>query len=120
MVTTGATLGAAVGAVDGIVEMIIGNTAAAQITGALTQVLDGGAVEAAIAALGLNVAADGNTTNIYVTLDNGTDTGVYRVTLTDVGAGTAIDNVNEISNVVLVATLTGVADVGLLGAFNFA
>jgi len=120
VVTTGATLGAAVAAVDDIVEMIIGNTAAAQINGALTQTLDGGAVEAAIAALGLNVATNGNTTNIYVTLDNGTDTGVYRVTLTDVGDGIAIDNVNEISNVVLVATLVGVADVGLLGAFNFA
>jgi hypothetical protein len=117
--TTGATLGAAVGAVANIVEMIIGNTAAAQINGALTQTTDGGAVEAAIAALGLNVAADADATNIYITLDNGTDTGIYRVTLTDVGAGTIIDAVNEISNVVLVATLVGITDVGTLGSFNF-
>ena len=119
VVTTGATLGAAVADAANIVEMIIGNTAASQIVGALTATTDGGAVEAAIAALGL-VAADTNNTNIYITLDNGTDIGVYRVTLNADAANNIINDVGEISNVVLVATLTGVADVGLLGAFNFA
>jgi len=122
VVTTGATLGTAVTTANiaNIVEMIIGNTAAAQINGALTATGDGEAVEAAIAALRLNLAADNTVTNIYITLDNGTDTGVYRVTLTDGNGGdTSIDTVAEISNVVLVATLSGIADVGLLGAFNF-
>jgi hypothetical protein len=119
VVTTGATLGAAVADAANIVEMIIGNTAASQIVGALTATTDGGAVEAAIAALGL-VAADTNNTNIYITLDNGTDIGVYRVTLNADAANNIINDVGEISNVVLVATLTGIADVGLLGAFNFA
>ena len=123
VVTTGATLGTAVTVANiaNIAEMIIGNTAAAQINGALTATGDGEAVEAAIAALRLNLAADGTATNIYVTLDNGTDIGVYRVTLTDAtGGDTAIDTVGEITSVVLVATLSGIADVGTLGSFNFA
>jgi Ca2+-binding RTX toxin-like protein len=116
--TGGASLTGAAIAAGAVVEMIIGNTAASQIVGALTQTTDAGAVEAAILALGL-VAADDAATNIYITLDNGTDTGVYRVTLDGAG-NTLIDTAAEITSVVLVATLTGVADVGLLGAFNFA
>ena len=117
--TTGASLGAAAAA-GAIVEMIIGNTVAAQINGALTQTTDAGAVEAAIVALGL-VAASAAPTNIYITLDNGTDTGVYRVTVDgDGGANNIIDTVGEITSVVLVATLAGIADVGTLGSFNFA
>jgi len=119
VVTTGATLGGAVADAANIVEMIIGNTAASQIVGALTATTDGGAVEAAIAALGL-VAADSTNTNIYITLDNGTDTGIYRVLLNADAGDNIINNVGEISAVVLVATLSGIADVGLLGAFNFA
>jgi hypothetical protein len=118
--TTGATLGAAGVAAGAIVEMIIGNTVAAQINGALTQTTDAGAVEAAIVALGI-VAVSAAPTNIYITLDNGTDTGVYRVTVDgDGGANNIIDTVGEITSVVLVATLAGIADVGTLGSFNFA
>jgi hypothetical protein len=119
--TTGATLTGVGIAANAIVEMIIGNTAAAQINGALNQTTDAGAVEAAIIALGLAVTNDA-ATNIYITLDNGTDTGIYRVTVDGAAAGAAnvIDTAGEITSVVLVATLTGVADVGLLGAFNFA
>ena len=116
--TTGATLGAAGVAAANINEMIIGATAAAQINGALTATTDAGAVEAAIIALGL-VAADDTATNIYITLDNGTDTGVYRVTLDGAG-NTLIDTAAEITSVVLVATLQGISDVNAFTAFNFA
>ncbi len=118
VVTTGATLGAAVAGAADIVEMIIGNTAASQIVGALTATTDGGAVEAAIAALGL-VAADTNDTNIYVTLDNGTDTGIYRVTLNAAAGDNIINNVGEISNVVLVSSFAGLGDVAVLTPQNF-
>jgi Ca2+-binding RTX toxin-like protein len=119
VVTTGATVPIVANAdIANIATVIIGNTAAAQINGALTATTDAGAVEAAIIALRL-VATASTPTNFYVTLDNGTDTGVYRVAANAGGDG-IIDAAGDITSVTLVATLTGVADVGLLGAFNFA
>ena len=113
--TTGASV-ATVGAATDIVEMIIGNTVAAQINGALNQTTDAGAVEAAIIALG--ITTPNAATNFYVTLDNGTDTGVYRVVATP-GADLLINAAADIASVVLVATLVGITDVGTLGSFNF-
>jgi hypothetical protein len=114
--TTGAVVGdkAAVGDAN---QMIVGGTAAAQIVGALTATTDAGAVEAAILALGLRTAA-ATVTNFYVTLDNGTDTGVYRVRAT-AGDDTAINNANEFT-VTLISVLQGIADVNSFTAFNFA
>jgi len=116
-VTTTGTTVATVGAAANIVELVIGNTAAAQIVGALTQTGDAGAVEAAIIALG--ITTPNAATNFYVVLDNGTDTGVYRVVATP-GADLLINAAADIASVTLVATLAGIADVGTLGSFNFA
>jgi hypothetical protein len=114
--TTGAQIADAstVGAAS---QMIVGGTAASQINGALTATTDAGAVEAAILALGLTTAA-ATVTNFYVTLDNGTDVGVYRVTAT-AGADLAINNANEFT-VALISTLSGVADANLFVPGNFA
>ena len=98
--------------------MIIGNTAAAQINGALTATGDAGAVEAAIIGLGL-VTSAATASNFYVTLDNGTDTGVYRVVATTGAAGGVIDTAAEISSVTLVSSFAGLGDVALLVPQNF-
>ena len=75
--TTGYTL-PATAAVGAVVTAIVLGGSAFQISGALTSVSDAGAVEAAILAAALATPA-GNASNIYMLLDNGTDTGVYRV-----------------------------------------
>jgi len=87
----------------------------AQVSGALTQTSDAGSVEAAIIAAGLL----GATTNgyMYLALDNGTDTGVYRVQVGTISG--AIDTAAEITSVTLVAVLSGVSDAGLLVGPNF-
>lgn len=115
VVTTGATVGIVADA-DDAVQLIIGNTAAAQISGALTQTGDAGAVEAAIIALGLTATAS-TATNFYVALDNGTDTGIYRVAA-NAGADGVINTANELS-VTLVSTLEGIGDVAALTPQNF-
>jgi hypothetical protein len=113
--TTGAQIAdaATVGAAN---QMIVGGTAASQINGARTATGDAGAVEAAILGLGLTTAA-ATVTNFYVTPDNGTDIGVYRVQAT-AGADLAINNANEFS-ATLITTLTGLNDASLLVAGNF-
>ena len=58
--------------------------------------------------------------NIYVALDNGVDTGIYRMAF-DGALGTAliIDNATDISSLVLIAVLVGVSDASTLTAANF-
>jgi hypothetical protein len=112
---------ATVAATDGTTAFVLagngtGGQAAMQISGALTATTNGGAVEVAVIAAGL-VTAVGNGNFMTIALDNGTDTGIYRLTrITDAG-GTAgvIDNAGDFS-VVLLATLVGVSDAGVLVA----
>ena len=91
--------------------------AAMQISGALTETGDAGAVEAAIIAAGLRQATVTNGQFITVVLDNGTDTGIYRVTTnTDVGGTATVMDVAGDLTVVLIATLVGVSNCGSLVA----
>jgi hypothetical protein len=118
--TTGFGLGAAVAAANIVTNVILG-LSASQITGALTQTGDAGAVEAAIIAAGLATSV-GNASLVYVTLDNGVDTGIYRINYDEAaadGANAGVLNLaSEISGVTLVAVLTGVADCSTLVAGN--
>jgi len=114
--------GAAIAAGAVVQAMILGS-AAAQISGALTNTGNAGAVEAAVIAGGLlTVTATNVAVTAYVVLDNGTDTGIYRVVLDnavdDASAGLAIDTAAELT-VTLVGVLTGIADASTLGAANF-
>jgi hypothetical protein len=117
IVVAGATIvTTAAGAPADIVTLYALGSAASQISGALTATNDAGAVEAAIIAAGLVGATTNGST--YIALDNGTDTGVYRVTFGTVAG--AVDTAVEIASVQLVATLQGIADVNAFTAFNFA
>jgi hypothetical protein len=80
--------------------------AAFQITGALDQTGNGGAVENAIIAANLRGVADGE--ELYVLIDNGTSTGVYRVTFASIANGDDVVNSADELSVVLVAVLDGV------------
>ena len=120
--TTGFTLGATV-ATAAIATNVILGAAAFQVTGALTTVTDAGGVEAAILAAALNSGV-GNASFVYVTLDNGIDTGIYRVAFdevaADAGASAPLNATTEITAIVLVAVLTGIADCSTLVAANIA
>jgi len=116
-----ATTGAAAtqGAAGSFTDLLVLTAATSQISGSLTQ--DGNAqdVEAKIIAAGITLASQTATQGFYAVLDNGTDTGIYRVTLAAT-AGTAgiIDNVADFS-VQLVGVLNGISDAGTLAAANF-
>jgi len=92
-------------------------SAASQIVGALTQVGDAGAVESAIIAAGLigidSTADDGEF--LMVALDNGTDTGIYRV---QVNAGADVDftDADDMDNITLIGILEGVTADQLVAA----
>jgi hypothetical protein len=117
--TTGFSVGAAEAvAAAAIVQVIALQSTAAQVNGALTATGDAGAVEAAIIAGGIVQTGGHAAVNVYIALDNGVDTGIYRVTLDGAEAG-AIDAAGEITAVQLVATLTGIADVSTLTSANF-
>lgn len=118
--TTGFSYSAAeVVAAGAEVNVFVLQSAASQVVGSLTSTGDAGSVEAAIIAAGLfNNNAAHAAVSVYIVLDNGTDTGIYRVDL-DVAAGTSVvDNANEIVSVQLVAVLIGVADVSTLVSAN--
>jgi hypothetical protein len=106
------------GAAGSATENVILSGSSFQISGALTQTGNAGEVEAKIIAAALTLAAQTATRVGYVTMDNGTDTGIYRVTLAAT-AGTAgvIDNAADFS-VTLVGVLLGVSDCGTLVAAN--
>jgi hypothetical protein len=117
VVTTGATIATVTAVADAVSLFVLGQ-AAAQISGVLTNVNNAGATEAAIIAAAL--ITDDAAGNIYVALDNGVDTGIYRMAF-DGAAGTAliIDHVNDIGSLVLIAVLVGVSDASTLTAANF-
>jgi hypothetical protein len=100
-------------------ELLILNPASMQIVGALTSTGDAGPVEAAILAAGI-VTGAAATTYFYTAIDNGVDTGVYRVTVVESADGDTLVNLaSEITAVQLVAVLTGVSDASTLIAANF-
>jgi hypothetical protein len=113
--TTGFTASsAATDASQGIV--LVGSSF--QISGALTQTGDAGAVEAAIVAAGL---VGINTTNdddefLMFAIDNGTDTGIYRVQVAAGGADVAFNAADDMDNITLVGILEGVTTDGLVAA----
>ena len=117
--TTGASLGVAATA-PVAAELLILGAASMQVAGALTSTGDAGPVEAAILAAGINVAANTAETHFYVAVDNGTDTGIYRVrTVDSADADATINLASEITDVQLVAVLTGVSDASSLTPPNF-
>jgi Ca2+-binding RTX toxin-like protein len=119
--TDGYTL-PATAAANAVVTVINLTGAAYQISGALTQTGDAGAVEAAIIAADL-VTPAGDASNIYVVLDNGTDTGIYRMAYDEVAANGAnagvISAAAEITGLALIGVLSGVSDNSALVAANF-
>lgn len=111
---------ATVADVASITQAKILGTAALQISGALTATANAGPVEAAIIAAGLLVGTDLDATFFYAALDNGTDTGIYRVAVTDgIDADLLIGTAAEIDSVTLVGVLSGVADASTLDPANF-
>ena len=118
-ITTGDTVVTATGAsINGATGLAVGNIAHVFIlaasgfqvaTGSLASTTNGGAVEVAILAAAL-AAGDTVASNAYVILDDGVSSALYRMAWTDSGdAGTALDLASEVA-VILVATLTGLAD----------
>jgi Ca2+-binding RTX toxin-like protein len=86
-----------------------------QINGALSLTTDAGEVEAKIIAAAL---ADSSVTTgefLMVALDNGVDTGIYKITAATVTG--ALDGAAEFS-VTLIASLVGVSDAGTIVAGN--
>jgi len=116
-----ATTGAAAteGAAGAHTDLLILTSAATQISGSLTGTGNAGEVEARIIAAGITLAAQNANSGFYAVLDNGTDSGIYRVTL-NATAGTAniIDNAGDMS-VVLVGVILGVSNAGDFAAGNF-
>ena len=91
-----------------------------QISGSLDQVGDAGGVEAAIIAAGMISNNAHAAVSTYFAIDNGVDTGIYRVVIDATATAAAVDSAAEITSVVQVATLVGVADASLLVGANFA
>jgi len=118
--TTGVSVGAFSTVVGGAVDLLVLSGSAFQISGALTSTGTGGGVASKIIAAGL--LSNGTERFGYVVLDNGTDSGLYRVGFdADVGGATTtvIDAAGDVTSITLIATLTGVADAGTLISANF-
>jgi len=101
-------------------DLLILSGSSFQVSGNLTSTGSGGAVATKIIAAGL--ITDGTARFGYLALDNGTDTGIYRVQLDgDVGgaSNTVIDSAADVVSIQLIATLVGVSDAGTLIAANF-
>lgn len=90
----------------------------AQVSGSLSDTSNNGVVETAIMAAQM-VAANSNGEFAMLVLDNGTDTGIYRLTrATDAGGtSTVLDNASDFS-VELIAVLTGITNATTLLAGN--
>jgi len=108
-VTTAAVAASSVTVIDGAAgaatNAYILQNAAAQIDGLLTETANGGAVEIAILAANLTTTVGTPGGQFYTVMDNGSDTGIYRVTISTTGAG-QITNYGEIE-AVLVGSSTG-------------
>ena len=111
--------GASVGGEVTVVANITGLTGLAgstmQISGLLNATTAGGAVATAIIA-GATLGYV-NDSFAYFALDNGIDTGIYRVKSGTVTG--AVDTTAEIASIALIAVLVGVADSSTLIAANF-
>ena len=112
IVTTGATIVS--GTAGAAKSAVILSGATFQINGALTQTGDAGEVEAKIIAAALVDAGQAAAEFLYVALDNGTDTGIYRVTEAATAGTAGVLDVAADFSVTLVGTLTGVSDAGVL------
>jgi len=89
-----------------------------QIAGQLSQTANAGAVEAAVIAAGITTGAYSQNAIGYVALDNGVDTGVYRLqVVANGGTANALDAAADFT-VALVAVLVGVSDCSALVAAN--
>jgi hypothetical protein len=117
--TTGGTLpGTGTGA-DAVTSLYVATSSAAQISGALTQTGDAGAVEASFIAAGMIISGSNNIAeHLYYVADNGTATGIYRVLTATTATTDSPDAANELS-LVLIGTID-VADASTLVAANFA
>jgi hypothetical protein len=116
----GGTLPGTGTSVAAVTSLYAATSSTAQISGALTDVGDAGAVEASIIAAGI-VITGGSAADeyFYYVADNGTATGIYRVATASANmAGNTPDAANEIA-VTLIATID-VADSSTLVAANFA
>ncbi len=118
VVTAGATIVSSVAGSAKSIAILSGATF--QINGALNQVGDAGEVEAKIIAAGLLDAGQVAGEFFYVALDNGTSTGIYRVTEAATAGTAGVLDVAADFSVTLVGTLQGVTDAGTLVAGNFA
>ena len=118
VVTAGATIVSNAAGAGKSIAILSGATF--QINGALNQVGDAGEVEAKIIAAGLLDASQVATEFFYVALDNGTSTGIYRVTEAAAAGTAGVLDVAADFSVTLVGTLQGVTDAGTLVAGNFA
>jgi hypothetical protein len=101
-------------------DLVVLSGSTFQVTGSLTSTGSGGAVSTKIIAAGL--IGDATARFGYIALDNGIDTGIYRVSLDgDVGgtSNTIIDAAADVVSIQLIATLVGVSDAGTLVAANF-
>jgi len=118
--STGVNVGGFTGTtVANAADLLVLSGASFQVSGSLTSTASGGGVATKIIAAGL--LSDGVTRFGYFALDNGVDTGVYRVNIDgDVGGSTTvIDTAADVVSIQLIATLVGVADAGTLVAANF-
>jgi hypothetical protein len=118
--TTGLTLAGLGTAVGAAVNVVVASGSTMQVSGALTQTGDAGAVEAALIASGIAITG-GSAANeaLYFAADNGTQTGLYRVfTASGNMADVNVNAANEFA-VTHIATID-VADASLLTADNFA
>lgn len=110
----GGSVAGSIGAAANLVSLVALSSAAAQVNGAFSNAT----VINAITSAGLTGAAAGS---LYVALDNGTDTAIYRVLLSGSGASAAtIDAADDITSVQQIVTLAGVSDVATLNAANIA
>jgi len=109
LVVTGENIAAA--SATGLVAL---SASAFQINGSLTSTGAAGAVITAIAAAGLDAVT--SEAYFYVALDNGIDTGIYRVLS---GTVTGTLGASEIASATLVGIAAGVSDVGTLTSANF-
>jgi hypothetical protein len=113
--TTGSTLTLA--ATDPTAGLIL-TAAGAQVSGSLSDTTNNGVVETAVMAAQM-VAANSNGELAILVLDNGTDTGIYRLTrATDAGGtSTVLDNALDFSLELLVV-LTGISNATTLVTGN--
>jgi hypothetical protein len=118
--TTGGTLPGTGTAAGSITSLYAATSSAAQISGALTDTGDAGAVEASIIAAGIIITgASAADEFFYYVADNGTATGIYRVATDNTAMADDTLNAAAEMSVTLIGTID-VADSSTLVSANFA